>query len=460
MELDMTKGLPAKLIARFIIPIIIGNIFQQLYNMVDTIIVGRFVGVDALAAVGATGSVVFLILGFTQGLTTGFTVMTAQRFGAGDREGMKKSIGSAVILSVFVTVFMTAVSMAGMDSLLQLMNTPADIFEMSKQYILIICAGICFNVLYNLQASILRAIGNSVVPLVLLLISSVTNIVLDYVLIVYGKMGVSGAAAATVISQGLAGMLCLIYIIKSAPALHINRSHLKLEGQCVKNQLGVGIPMALQFSITAIGTILVQSALNLLGSLAVAAYSVACKVEQLVTQPFGAMGVTMATYSAQNRGVNDLGRIRKGVKTANNMSAVYAVIIYGVIYAVLPYIVPLFTSENVAEIIEYAKIYIGICGIFFIPLGMIFIFRNTLQGCGFGFVPMMGGVVELASRGILAFVAAKMMSFTGVCVANISAWFTAGVFLLIAYRVLMKRMLEAAQIKVPLQTNTEHNQAV
>lgn len=460
MELDMTKGLPAKLIARFIIPIIIGNIFQQLYNMVDTIIVGRFVGVDALAAVGATGSVVFLILGFTQGLTTGFTVMTAQRFGAGDREGMKKSIGSAVILSVFVTVFMTAVSMAGMDSLLQLMNTPADIFEMSKQYILIICAGICFNVLYNLQASILRAIGNSVVPLVLLLISSVTNIVLDYVLIVYGKMGVSGAAAATVISQGLAGMLCLIYIIKSVSALHINRSHLKLEGQCVKNQLGVGIPMALQFSITAIGTILVQSALNLLGSLAVAAYSVACKVEQLVTQPFGAMGVTMATYSAQNRGVNDLGRIRKGVKTANIMSAVYAVIIYGVIYAVLPYIVPLFTSENVAEIIEYAKIYIGICGIFFIPLGMIFIFRNTLQGCGFGFVPMMGGVVELASRGILAFVAAKMMSFTGVCVANISAWFTAGVFLLIAYRVLMKRMLEAAQIKVPLQTNTEHNQAV
>ena len=228
--------------------------------------------------------------------------------------------------------------------MLHLMNTPTDIFEMSKQYIMIICGGICFNVLYNLQASTLRAIGNSVVPLVLLLISSVTNIVLDYVLIVYGKMGVGGAAAATVISQGLAGVLCLIYIIKSVPALHINKGHLKLEEQCVKNQLGVGIPMALQFSITAIGTILVQSALNLLGSLAVAAYSVACKVEQLVTQPFGAMGVTMATYSAQNRGVNDLGRIRRGVKTANIMSAIYAVIIYGVVYAVLPYIVPLFTS--------------------------------------------------------------------------------------------------------------------
>ena len=293
MELDMTKGSPVKLIARFIIPIIIGNIFQQLYNMADTIIVGRFVGVDALAAVGATGSVAFLILGFTQGLTTGFTVMTAQRFGADDREGMKKSIGSAVILSVCVTVIMTAVSMWGMDTLLGWMNTPEDIFMMSRQYLMVICAGICFNVLYNIQASILRAIGNSVVPLVLLFISSIVNIVLDYVLIVYGNMGVEGAAVATVASQGLAGILCLVYIVKAVPGLHVRKEHFRLEQQCVKNQLSVGIPMALQFSITAVGTILVQSALNLLGSMAVASYSVSCKVEQVVTQPFAAMGVTM-----------------------------------------------------------------------------------------------------------------------------------------------------------------------
>ena len=458
MELDMTKGSPVKLIARFIIPIIIGNIFQQLYNMVDTIIVGRFVGVDALAAVGATGSVSFLILGFTQGLTTGFTVMTAQRFGAGDREGMKKSIGSAIVLSVFVTIIMTFVSMTGMDGLLKLMNTPEDIFDMAKEYIMVICAGICFNVLYNLQASILRAIGNSVVPLVLLFISSVANIVLDYVLIVYAHMGVAGAAVATVISQGLAGICCLIYIFVAVPALHIGREHFKLEGQCVKNQLSVGIPMALQFSITAVGTILVQSALNLLGSLAVASYSVSCKVEQLVTQPFAAMGVTMATYCAQNRGVNDLTRIQKGVKVANIMSAVYAVVIYGVIYAVLPYIIPLFTSEDMELIYGYAKIYIGVCGAFFIPLGMIFIFRNALQGCGFGFMPMMGGVVELLGRLVLAFIAAKMLSFTGVCLANVSAWLLAGVFLWLAYRVLMKRMIRDAQRAVPLQTSTGHSQ--
>lgn len=441
MELDMTKGRPLSLITRFIIPIIIGNIFQQLYSMVDTIIVGRFVGVDALAAVGATGSVTFLILGFTQGLTTGFTVMTAQRFGAGDREGMRKSIGSAVILSTIVTVVMTVVSMLGMDALLTVMNTPENIFAMAKEYIMIICAGICCSVLYNIQASILRAIGNSVVPLVLLVISSVVNIVLDYVLIVYGHMGVAGAAYATIISQGLSGVLCLIYIIKKVPTLHVERKHFKLDEQCVRNQLGVGIPMALQFSITAVGTILVQAALNLLGSTVVASYSVSCKVEQLVTQPFAAMGVTMATYCAQNRGVNDLNRIKSGVKVANVMSSIYAIVVYGVVYLILPYVIRLFVTEDIDVVLGYARIYIIICGAFFIPLGMIFIFRNALQGCGFGFIPMMGGVVELISRCVAAFVAARLLSYEGVCFANASAWLTAGIFLWLAYRVLMKKMV-------------------
>lgn len=441
MELDMTKGSPAKLIAKFIVPIIIGNIFQQLYSMVDTIIVGRFVGVQALAAVGATGSLTFLILGFTQGLTTGFTVMTAQRFGAGDREGMKKSIGSAAILSVFVTIIMTVVSMAGMNSLLTWMNTPDDIFAMSREYIMIICAGICCNVLYNLLASILRSIGNSVVPLILLVISSVLNIVLDYVLIVYGHMGVGGAAYATIISQGVSGVLCLVYIVRKVPALHVERRHFRLEAQCVRNQLGVGIPMALQFSITAVGTILVQSALNLLGSMVVASYSVSCKVEQLVTQPFAAMGVTMATYCAQNRGVNDLGRIHGGVKAANVMSAVYAVLIYGVVYLILPFAIRLFVTEDISVVYGFARTYIIINGAFFIPLGMIFIFRNALQGCGFGFLPMMGGVVELVSRSAAAFVAASMLSYEGVCLSNASAWLTAGVFLWIVYRFTMGRMV-------------------
>lgn len=453
MELDMTKGNPLKLITKFIIPLIIGNIFQQLYSMVDTIIVGRFVGVDALAAVGATGSICFLILGFTQGLTTGFTVLTAQRFGANDLDGMRKSIANAAILSVIVTAVMTTLSITCMDLLLKWMNTPEDIFAMAKEYVVIICAGICCSVLYNLLASILRAIGNSVVPLVLLVISSVINIVLDYVLIVYVHMGVGGAAVATVISQGVSGVLCLFYIMKKVPLLHVAKQHWVPDGQCIRNQMVIGVPMALQFSITAVGTILVQSALNLLGSTVVASYSVSCKVEQLVTQPFLAMGATMATYSAQNRGVNDLGRIRSGVRIANIMSAIYAVVIYFVVCSILPFAIKLFVTENIDTVYSYAKVYIELCGLFFIPLGMIFIYRNTMQGCGYAFWPMMGGVVELVVRCVAAFVAARMLSYTGVCIANAGAWLGAGIFLWICYQFVMRRMIRDKKAYETLKKN-------
>ena len=441
MELDMTKGSPTGLIARFIIPIIIGNIFQQLYSMADTIIVGHFVGVQALAAVGATGSITFLILGFTQGLTTGFTVLTAQRFGAGDKEGMKYSIGSAYVLSVVLAVLMTVVSITQMDRLLIWMNTPEDIYDMTKSYILIICFGISCNILYNLLASIMRAIGNSVIPLIFLVIAAVLNIGLDLLFIVVFGMGVEGAAYATIISQGVSGILCLVYMLIGVPMLRIGKKHWRLQGQCVKNQLTIGLPMALQYSITAVGTILVQSALNLLGSTVVAAYSVAGKVEQFVTQPYGAMGTTMATYGAQNRGINDLDRIKKGVKSASIMTIIYSVAIYGVLMLALPYMVRLFITEaEVAAVYPYVRTYAILCGAFFIPLGLIFVFRHVLQGCGFGFLPMLGGVVELGSRAVMAFLAAKHMSYEGVCMANVCAWTAAAVFFVLLYLVLMRYM--------------------
>lgn len=440
MELDMTKGSPAGLIAKFIVPIIIGNIFQQCYSMIDTIIVGRYVGLQALAAVGSTGTISFLILGFAQGLTTGFTVMTAQRYGAGDLQGMKRSVASAAILSGIVAVVMTIISALCMDFLLTAMNTPEDMYDMAKQYIMIICLGMCFSIFYNFLASILRAIGNSVLPLVFLIISAVLNVVLDIVFIVSFQQGVAGAAYATIISQGVSAVLCLLYICKAVPTLHLEKRHWEPDGQCMKNQLSVGLPMALQYSITAVGTILVQSALNLLGSTVVGAYSVAGKIESLVTQPFAAMGVTMATYGAQNRGINDLDRISKGVKWANVMSGIYSVIIYGVVLAVLPYAVGLFVTEDIEVVYEYARIYMLVCGTCFIPLGMIFIFRNLLQGCGFGVLPMMGGVVELLCRCVAAVIATRMLSYVGVCFANASAWLVAGIFFWILYLVLMKKM--------------------
>lgn len=433
MELDMTKGSPSKLIVKFVIPLIIGNIFQQLYTMVDTIIVGRFVGVQALAAVGATGTISFLIVGFMQGATMGFTVLTAQRFGAGDVEGIKKSVGNAAVLSAAITIVMTAISIGGMDKLLRIMNTPEDIFEMSKTYIVIICAGMVCTILYNLLASFLRAVGNSKVPLYFLIIAAALNIILDLVLILVIPLGVAGAAIATVLSQGISGLLCLIYIVKKVPTLCIRKEHWKPEYNCCMNQLGIGIPMALQFSITAVGAMLVQAALNMFGSTVVAAYTAANKVEQFMTQPFCAMGMTMATYCAQNRGINAVDRIRKGVRIANIMSAVYAVISFGIVLLIFPFMIGLFVSGDITEVLGYAEIYIKVCGCFFIPLGMIFIFRNAMQGCGYSFLPMLGGVVELVSRAAVAFVAAYYQSYVGVCFGNATAWITTGIFLAVTY---------------------------
>ncbi len=440
MELDMTKGNPLGLIMKFMLPLIVGNIFQQMYNMIDTIIVGRFVGVQALAAVGATGTIMFLIIGFLQGLTTGFTVLTAQRFGAGDEKGLKISVGNAWILSAVVTFVITIISILGMDFLLTVMNTPEDIYQMSREYIMIICYGLVFNILYNLTSSFLRAVGNSKVPLYSMVVATVVNIVLDLFLVVVIPMGVSGVAIATVIAQGVGGVICLLYILKKVPLMHLSKEHFKLDEYCVKNQLGVGIPMALQFSITAVGTIIVQAVLNLFGSTAVAAYTAAVKVESLVTQPYGAMGTTLATYSAQNRGVNAYDRIKKGVRISNWLSAGYSVVVYGVVVVLLPYLIRLFVGDASAEVLQYAKLYIYICGACFIPLGMIFIYRNTLQGCGFALLPMMGGVVELIVRSAAAFAAVQFSSFVGVCAANGVTWLITGIFLWIAYRVTMRKV--------------------
>ena len=319
IQTDMTAGSPFKIILNFTIPIFIGNVFQQFYNMADTIIVGKFVGTGALAAVGSVGTIVFLIIGFLQGLTAGFSVLTAQRFGAGDMKNMRKSVGTACVLSVIITVIMTAGSMLGMKRLLEFMNTPEDIFADAYAYIMIICGGIAATVLYNLLSGILRALGDSKTPLYFLILSALLNVGLDLFFIIVFHMGVAGAAYATVISQGVSGIGCLIYIVKKVPLLKMQAEDFRPEGYLVKMEMAVGIPMALQYSITAIGTMMVQSSLNLLGSLSVAAFTAANKIESVVTQAYVALGTTMATYCAQNIGAGDIKRIRRGFKSATIM---------------------------------------------------------------------------------------------------------------------------------------------
>lgn len=434
---DMTVGNPMKIIFGFTLPIFIGNVFQQFYNMADAVIVGKFVGNKALAAVGSTGTIMFLIYGFVVGMTAGFTVLTAQKFGADDMKGMRKTVAGAGILSFVVGALLTILFMAFMKPLLIFMNTPSDIFADAYSYIMIVSGGILAQMLYNLLSSILRALGNSKLPLVFLIISALLNIVLDLVFIVGFGMGAKGAAVATVIAQGVSGVLCLFYIIAKIPILHLKREDLDVGSTIYKNQLRIGVPMALQYSITAIGTMMVQSSLNILGSTLVAAYTAAGKIEQVVTQAYVAMGTTMATYAAQNMGAGSVKRIREGFKACTVIGVVYSFVAAGFIMTVGKYMTYLFVSEDVDIIMNSVDIYLKCIGIFFIPLAVVNIYRNGIQGLGYGLLPMMAGVAELIGRGVVAVIAGAKRSYPGVCLAGPAAWVLAGGLLIVMYYFIM-----------------------
>lgn len=442
VQLDMTKGNPMKIIFHFTLPIFIGNVFQQFYNMADAVIVGKFVGNRALAAVGSTGTIMFLIYGFVVGMTAGFTVLTAQKFGAGDMPAMRRTVAGASILSLIVGVILTAAFMLFMKPWLILMHTPEDIFADAYAYIMIISGGILAQMLYNLLASILRALGNSRVPLYFLILSALLNIVLDLALIIIFHMGAAGAAVATVISQGVSGVLCLIYIIKKVPMLRMTSEDWRPSGSILQTQIRIGIPMALQYSITAIGTMMVQSALNLLGSTLVAAYTTAGKIEQVVTQAYVAMGTTMATYGAQNMGAGDVSRIRQGFKASTVIGIIYSVIAAALVMTVGKYMTFLFVSEDVALIMDSVNTYLICAGTFFIPLAIVNIYRNGIQGLGYGLLPMMAGVAELIGRGVVAVIAAGQKSYPGVCLASPAAWILASALLIGMYWYIVKKDLK------------------
>ena len=433
MTNDMTTGNPVKLILLFSIPLLIGNIFQQFYSMVDTTIVGRFVGVEALAAVGTTGSMVFLVNGFVMGLTSGFAVLISQKYGAKDEAGVKKAVASSITLSIIASIIVTFISVISAKPLLTLMNTPSNIMKDASTYIIILYAGNVAIIFYNMMAAILRALGDSKTPLYFLIVSSVLNIILDLVLIINFKMGVAGAAYATVVSQGVSALLCVIYTYKKYKILRLKKEDFKVKKKYYRRHLKVGIPMALQFSITAIGIMTVQSAINIFGSTVIASYAASSKVLQLVMQPATTLGVTMATYCGQNIGAKRYDRIKLGVKKCVQISIITSLISAMVLIFLGKYFVMMFVSNPDAEILSYAQQVLNISAIFFIPLGLIFVYRNALQGIGDSFIPMMAGVYELVARAVVAFTLPKVLEFMGICLADPVAWFAAVIPLAYTY---------------------------
>lgn len=439
---DMTVGSPLKHIFLFSIPLLLGNAFQQMYSMVDTIIVGRLLGTNSLAAVGTTGPLNFLVLGFIFGLTSGFAVITAQKFGAKDFSGLKKSTAMNIKLNFLFALIFTVIAVSTSKPMLKLINTPDLILEEANTYISIIYWGIATTTLYNTAACLLRAIGDSRSPLYFLIISSLLNIVLDLLFILKFDMGVAGAAWATVISQAFSGIISVIYIIIRFPILHVKKSDFESDVWFAKQHLKIGFPMALQFSITAIGCIILQGALNIFGSVKIAAFTAAQKVEQLVTIPGPTYGVTMANYTGQNLGANNHERIKKGTTVGVLLSLAFS--FFGLIIAMV-FPIPLarlfidMSETSSLECLISAKQYLWYTAPFYPPLFLIFIYRNVLQSMGKTFMPLMAGVFELLARFFAAYFLPSILGYIGVCLAGPIAWIAAAVPLAITYYLVIRK---------------------
>ena len=433
MTKDMTSGSPARLILRFTIPLIFGNLFQQFYSMVDTIIVGRFLGKESLAAVGSTGSINFLIIGFCLGLCSGFAIPVAQQFGAKNFAEMKKYIGNIIWLTIWSSVLFTVATVLLCRPMLEWMNTPSDIIEEAYWYIVVIFAGIPAIFLYNVQAALLRALGDSRTPVVFLVIASFLNIALDLLLIVVIPMGVVGAAVATVLSQLLSGVACFVFIVKKFPALHISRQDLHIDTGYLTRLCSIGIPMGLQFSITAIGSIILQTSVNALGSGIVAAVTAAGRLYSLFACAFDALGVAMSTYGGQNIGARKVERLSPGLRAAMIIGSIYSIFSLLVIWLLGKPLLTLFVEATEVEIINNAYLFMMINVAFFIPLAGVNIFRLMIQGMGYSKMAVFAGVSEMIARGVVGAWLVPALGYIAACFASPIAWIMADLFLIPAY---------------------------
>lgn len=442
----MTVGSPMKLILGFSLPLLFGFLFQQFYSVVDTIIVGRILGINALAGVGATGSINFMVIGFCMGVCSGFAIPVAHKFGAKDYSGMRQFVANCVWLAIGFSVVMTVIVAALCRNILTWMKTPGDIFEDAYIYILIIFIGIPATYLYNVLSGIIRSMGDSRTPLFFLILSSFLNIGLDLLCIINFQMGVAGAAVATVVSQLISGILCLLYMMKKFEILHITKEEWKMNPSHMKVLCGMGIPMGLQYSITAIGSVILQTAVNTLGSLAVASVTAGSKVSMFFCCAFDAMGSTMATYGGQNVGAKKLDRLGQGLKSCVLLGVIYSVIAFAVLYFFGENLAALFVNSDEKQLLANARLMLIVVSAFYIPLALVNIIRFMIQGMGFSTFAILAGVLEMIARTLAGLVLVPKFGFIGACFASPLAWLFADAFLIPAYihvrRKLQKMMYE------------------
>ena len=430
---NMTTGNPLKNILIFAIPVMLSGLIQQCYNVADTYIAGRFISANALAAIGSVGPMSSLLMGQAMGMTGGFAIPIAQSFGAGNKKLTNHYAGNAVSLTIVISLIISSISLILVTPILNLLGTPEEIFNDARSYVSIIYAGAIFTTLYNVMASMLRALGDSKAPLKFLTITAVLNVFLNYFTIAIMGMGVEGAAISTVISQLVSCVLCVIYIRSRKEMLDITLEDMKIKKSTAVLMLKMGVPMALQFSITGIGSMVLQSTINTYGPSVMAGFTIANKPELLANIPLSATGVACATFAGQNYGAGRMDRVRQGARSAILFAGGMSLVMSIVLYTFGGKIAQIFVDSANVETINAAHTYLKVIAVFYFALAVLFVFRNTLQGIGKTYVSMIAGVSELVGRVIAALILSRLFGFFGVCLASPMAWICADIPLLIIY---------------------------
>ena len=440
MTKDLTKGSPLKLILYFAFPTYLGMLFQQFYNIVDTVIVGKLLGIRALAGVGATGSLNFMVLGFCMGLCSGFAIPIAQKFGAHELSQLRKYVANSYWLAAICSVLLTVPVCLFCRPILRLMNTPEDVFEYAYRYIFIIFLGIPAAFLYNILAGILRSLGDSKTPVVFLALSSAMNIALDIITIRLFGMGVEGTALATVISQAVSGIICLFHMKKRYAILRMNSQERRPDKRCMGRLCYMGIPMGLQYSVTAIGSLIIQATMNGFGSSAVAGATAAQRINGFLACPVEALGATMAPYTGQNMGAGKLERIGQGVKAASLCGFGCSAVLYAVVALFGRDLVCLFLDVPDEQVIGYAAQFLKITVSGYCLLTLVNVVRFSIQGMGFSVLAILSGVMEMIARALAGLVIAPRLGFTGVALGHPMAWIFADAFLIPTFFLCRKKV--------------------
>lgn len=419
---DLTKGNPIKLIFIFSLPILIGNIFQLFYNLADTYIVGATLGPVALTAVGATSPINSLVIGFLMGLTNGFAVITARFFGAKDMQALKKSAVTAFILTIITAVGITVLSLAFLKPILRLLNTPSDITLQAMEYIGIILAAMTITALYNLLSAVLRSMGDTVTPLIFLIISTALNVFLDYSFIVFFKWGIKGAALATVLAQLFSVILCFIYIYKKYPIFRIKISDIEINKKDVKLLYSSGLSMGFMMSFVFFGTLSLQGAINTLGSDIIIAHMAARKLTEVFMLPFTVLGTAMATYCSQNLGAGEIERIKKGIISVILITWVWCLGVIVVSYTIVPTLIRLITSSDNSHIIETGSLYLRVDTLLYFVPAMISILRNSMQGIGDTKTPIFSSFIELVGKVLIAVFMTPIFAYNAIIASEPIVW--------------------------------------